>query len=194
MRLKETKIETSPMLSPDDIEKLHGSLNLKSVEKGLEQAEQRLNYELDIEDSLNKKALDLLKLIFTLLSIFIASMLASIKFSQSLFTNGLVNIELIVFGLLLLASLFLFFISLHSRNYGSLGRLPDTWLQKGIIDGDGEAYITTLTHILRDYQARIEVSVANNYKKATYLNFGVWLIAFNLSQAAIAIFVLIYQI
>ena len=193
MIAKNRKTETSPMLSPDDIGKLHGKLNLKSVEKGLEQAEQRLNYELDIEDSLNKKALDLLKLIFTLLSIFIASMLASIKFSQSLFTNGLVNIELIVFDLLLLASLFLFFISLHSRNYGALGRYPDTWLQRQIIDGNDDSHTTTLAYILYDYQARIEVSVANNYKKATYLNFGVWFIAFNLSQAAIAIFVLIYQ-
>ena len=59
--------------------------------------------------------------------------------------------------------------------FGSLGRTPETWLQKGIIDGDGEAYITTLTHILRGYQARIEVSVGNNNKKARLLELGLWL-------------------
>ena len=168
---KNNKIETSAMLDDAGISALHGKLHADSVHKAIEQAEMFLKDEIERAKSLNQRALDFLKLIIALISIISA---------LSLFLDSHLNVKEVFLGFII-SMIFLFLAIVvftymqRPTKFGSLGRTPETWLQKGIIDGDGEAYITTLTHILRGYQARIEVSVGNNNKKARLLELGLWL-------------------
>ena len=169
MMAKNNKTETSAMLDDADISALHGKLHADSVHKAIEQAEMFLRDEIERAKSLNQRALDFLKLIIALISI-----ISALNF----FSASPINIEKISYGfiisIILLSFAILFFTYMQlTIKYGSLGRLPDTWLQEGIINGDDKSYITILTYILRDYQAGIEKTVELNLEKAKYFNLGI---------------------
>ena len=171
MILKNNKTETSAMLDDAGISALHGKLHANSVHKAIEQAEMFLKDEIERAKSLNQRALDFLKLIIALISIISA---------LSLFSDSHINVKEVFLGFIismifLAFAIFFFTYMQRPTKFGSLGRSPNTWLQKGIIDGDDKSHITTLTYILRDYQAGIDVSVGNNNKKARLLELGLWL-------------------
>ena len=76
--------------------------------------------------------------------------------------------------LLIFLSIFLFMFAVaRGKEYGSLGRYPDAWLRKGVIDGDEDDYITNLIYILRDMQKAIATSGKNNRAKQKIMEWAI---------------------
>ncbi len=148
------------------------SFHLPTLHEGIRQAELRLNYAIDRKDKLDNKAL-------ILLSMFVLLNTAFFTLYQYLMSEIKVSMLVIILSAIyFFVSVFFLLLSLKSRNYGAIGRYPDTWLHKVILSGDDNTMGYILTHILLDYQKAIAVSDDSNDKKLKWLEVALALFAF----------------
>jgi len=170
------------MLSKEDIKTIH-NFNVPLLKVALSQAEQRLQDALNSKENREKKS-------FSLLTITIGLFTASLAFSRVPFINGtLLEVATLVFSTTQLFIIGFFFLSLKSREYGALGRAPDTWLIDGIINSDDvqmEGYV--LANILIDYQELIKKSNASNEKAIRFVDAGLILLILSPVISVLTIF------
>ena len=154
------------MLNKEDIKNI-AKFNLSSLQEGLRQAEQRLNDSFKKKENLERKA-------FTLFSMFLSFATALFSAPKILgVEQAVIYWAAILTGLTFLSGAIFLSRSLKALDYGTLGRYPDTWLQKGVLDGDDEMKAYVLANVLYDYQKSIEVSDKSNQKKIKLVDKGI---------------------
>ena len=170
------EIDDSVLLSDAEIAELHGSFNGDTALHAWGDAEKALQSALDIEANLNEKAFSFLKFLSPAMTIFLGYIL--VNFSTFLLVlDGFGTWQkLLTLGgvLLIFLSIFLFMSAVaRGKEYGALGRYPDAWLRKGVIDGDEYDYITNLIYILQDMQKVIIISSKNNRAKQKIMEWAI---------------------
>ncbi len=170
--------DIADLLLSDDIEQsnqaiqaLHGTFNREIVTHALIDAEKALQSALEIKKQLDEKAFWFLKFLVPLATLLVGYFIINFN-DLSVMLNAIsetVNrVKIVIIGvsiifIIFLPILFFVFCLLISRNYASLGRYPDTWLRKGVIDSDDEnVYVTNLVFILRDLQKVLILSDTSN--------------------------------
>ncbi len=170
------EIDDSVLLSDAEIAKLHGTFNGDIALHAWGDAEKALQSALDIEKNLNEKAFSFLKFLSPAITIFLGYIL--VNFSTFLLVLDSFGVwqKLLTLGgiLLIFLSIFLFMFAVaRGKEYGKLGRYPDTWLRKGVINGDEDDYITNLIYILKYMQKAIAISNKNNEAKQQMMQWAI---------------------
>ena len=164
------------------IQALHGTFNREIVTHALIDAEKALQSALDIKKELDEKAFWFLKFLVPLATLLVGYFIINLN-DLSVMLNAIsetvnrVKIVIIAVSIIFIVFIPIFFFVLclaMSRNYASLGRYPDTWLRKGVIDSDEESvYVTNLVFILRDMQEGLIVSKKSNEEKGKGIRCGI---------------------
>ncbi len=172
-------VDDSVLFSDEEIEELHGNFNREIVLHAVNDSEKALQSALDIEKILDEKAFWFLKFLSPAVTIFLGYILVNLndfitiisQFSQ--FQNVMV-----FFGLLLIfGSAGFFILAVLGKKYGRLGRYPDTWVRKGVIDGGEADYITNLIYVLEYMQEAIATSDKSNATKEKLVKRGMIMIS-----------------
>jgi len=154
------------MINKNDIGNLH-NFNLTMLKEALRQTELRVNYTIDTKKRLDTKAFTLLSIFLSFATIF-TTLITSAFFVENYISTKSATPFLFSSITFIIGSAYLLK-ALRSCDSATIGRYPDTWLyDKNKIAGehttiqqsDNEGYI--LTHILFDYQNRIEVGDSSN--------------------------------
>jgi hypothetical protein len=83
-------------------------------------------------------------------------------------------IAFLISGSLIALGAVLFVMALRDKNYGMLASSPDMWLEKGVIDGPDSMLPLMLAYITYHHRKRMDVSIANNIKKARLIRWGIY--------------------
>ncbi len=167
------------LLTDEEIAELHGSFNGETALHALNDAEKALQSALDIKKILDEKAFWFLKFLSPAITIFLGYILVNLdsftpiisQFSQ--FQNVMIFLSL----LLIFGSTGFFIFAVLGKEYGRLGRYPDTWVRKEVINGDKNDYNTNLIYILQDMQKVITISDKSNKIKEKLVKRGIIMIS-----------------
>lgn len=160
------------MLNKKEIQENYTKLNKNSIITGITQAEERLRDSLETKKNLESKT-------FTLLNSYLLATIAIFSVAAYCHENKINTFftipPLILSGTALLIGCVYLILSLSVSNYGTLGRLPDTWLREGVVNDENEDnFILNMAHILHDYQDRILTSDESNHRRSKNLNRAIY--------------------
>lgn len=159
------------MVTKDNISNLH-NFNIPVLKDALRQTELRVNYTIDTKKRLDTKAITLLTIFISFITLF-----CTIMNSNLILLTNLLKILFCVSSIILGSGIFQLYKVLKSTNNAAIGRYPSTWLyDESIIAGnstdnqkkDKEGFI--ITHILADYQTSITIADNSNENKVNLIN------------------------
>lgn len=141
-----------------------------AVKEALRQVEMLAQDNEDTRKSYDKKAM-------TLLGIYISFSTILVSLSQlSEILNWPMIFGLLGSGFVFIVGAICLLLSLKGRSYGTIGRMPSTWLYDKCIfeDESGRNHAIILARILHDYQKKLDGSFQSNLKKGRWITRAVW--------------------
>src|SRR6266436_284373 len=145
------------------------TINPEVAKEAYDQAQKRLGDTLDTKKTYEQKA-------FTLFNGYMTASLALLGVGGAIFKEQGFNHLVLPFwvaGMMFVSGAIFFVLSLIDKNYGAIASEPSMWLNKGTIDGDQNVLPLMLAYITYHHQERINISAANNLKKALLIRVGI---------------------
>jgi hypothetical protein len=145
------------------------TINPAVAKEAYDQAAKRLGDALDTRKTYEQKA-------YTLFNGYMTASLALLGVGGAIFKEQGVNHLVLPFwvaGMMFVLGAILFVLSLSDRDYGAIASEPSMWLNKGTIDGGEDVLPLMLAYITYYHQERINVSMANNLRKARLIRSGI---------------------